>query len=1685
MSKKRKVVLKVILGLIILCTALALINTYKWIVSGEQKVVISMAKNLYTNSDVYLNVMAYKTNGTELEAKTEVKLLDSKNKKVKGVETSKEGNTFLIRIPDVEAGNYTLEFHVSSKEGKDVIQKDIYLSKGHSENVTISFDKGIYKPGDTVNFRALLTQKESDIPLAKDVNVSIYDGNDNRVYNENVKTSDYGIMSGSFHLASEVNSGFYKLKVSTNASETIKEFIVNPYVVPKYEVTITTDKEKYLVGEMPKITFAANYFFGEVAPDTKLNVYINGEKRRETVTGSDGKSEYSFQVTNPGTYQIHVEAVDASNYYAEADKRFSVGTDLFEIELLPEFGTLAMGTRNDIYVFTKNADGSGLKTYLTVTSGNYTRQVATDNNGIGKFSIDIDNANASQKTFRILAEDMDGNHVNKNITLNVVKRTLLLSTDKPKYTQGDEINLRTLSLVDNTREIYFFKNDKLIKVLSTDSDETSVNLGDTYGLIDIYVHSQNSNSSSYYDYDYYNYSYRKNSSINSDNSYHRTIFIKPEKELQISIDTNQQEYKPGENIHIAFDATNENGTNVEAALLVSMLDNAVLNLAGNDLTIDNIKLALQDISFDDELDAATLYSCIVDDISEEAMVGLLLKQGVRSMQLDKNTYTGYDNEERAKGFSVFFYCMFAILALIYSLVRFKAVRNLFRQITTYLVFVIVTYVILYSLLDYYTRFYEEEWLLLITMIVGAIVYIVGLSKLYPYTKRTTTSIMIMFLLWFACYWMIEELYLEGMLILTLLAALVLVVVIVAKIVNSRRKKKGIVADFGKKELIYIGWMLIACIPSLAIGFIMDKLFFIGHSYSYINYMSRYPYDRYWRVESHTSITLPIAIIALYVINYFLNVRRMNQTEEQNEEVAGEETEESIASVVIGVIIGMTLMGLFLGLLFSFSQDTITGGGQAISDFNYSDSIGIQSDRSGASKAFGSSSRGGFSNFLDFSTSKKENTAPAPVVERDVVVETAPNDTQEASEEQVRNIFLESMCFIPELIASNGKASLDLRLADNITTWTIQTVGNTKDGRIGFGTKDDVKVFKEFFVDFELPKNLVTSDKVSIPVTVYNYTDEMQNVTLTVKEDSFFTLNGSHNLTLAVEPQGLKMTYVPLTINTSGTFKLRVEAKGNTYTDIVEKELTIMPKGYKVEKVVSNGSLDRDISEDILLLDNMIENTAKVKVKIYASLMAQAIEGMENIFRMPTGCFEQVSSSLYPNILALKYMEDNKTADEAIKKKALEYISSGYQKILAYEVRGERGGYSLYGDSPAETVLTAYGLMELTDLSKVYPVDEKVLEKMNTYLYGKQEVGGSFEITGGHMGGLSSREKLAQHAYIIWALSESNPKDSRLTKSVEYLKEKLEDVNDNYTLALIANVFANVGDKEAGNVVKTLINNIQINENSAYITSNIQDYYGTRYNYQTIQTVALTSMALSKTSSNQSTNQLLVNYLISTKDPYGTWHSTQATILALKALNEFNEKNKLDNQTVLVKLNSDERKVEIKDNALDLYEFMFENVAKENKLSIDIERSSAYYEVVEEYYIPYEDVKMSSGNNIKITVTCPNHLRVNERLDAKVRVENNSGSAIANGMVTISIPQGFVVEEDSLMKLLNQGTIEKYEMNYNDVGIYLRDFDSYADLNVSFRASYPVEITGFAVRAYDYYNPTIEGYSAPMEIRVVE
>jgi len=1664
--------------LMILFLFLFIRNIYLLNVTGHQKVELIVSTQNNSNSKLYFSTIVRNNHTSEVvdNPKVTATLLDLDSHKVHGSKFVKNDDEMYIEVPDVEPGNYKLKLDVSSKAGKDTLYKDIAISKDESKNVIISFDKGIYKPGDEVNFRALIVNSNSHTPIEEDVNISIYDGNDNRVYNEDVKTSEYGIVSGKFKLGTEVNSGIYSLKLTLGNFTKVENFKVNPYVLPKYEIKIQNDKEIYLSRDKAIITVDANYFFGEPVKNANVNLYINNQYIKSTNTDENGIATFEYNVNKKGIYDVKVEAIDSSNYYVDASSSFVASDDKYIVNLYPEFGKVIKNEKNNFYVTINDVYGNPVKAYINVFTENYKKQIVTDDYGIGTFSLDIENDDVS--VIDLTIETALGENLHEVFDFNANDaQAIYVKTDKLKYENGEKIKLEIIGNIEKEEIVCFYKGDKLIKTVKTNTNEIEVELGDTYGLIDIYTNTE-SNKRVYY---YSNGKYKKVA----------TIFLAPKNSLDIRITTNRDEYKPGDNIDIFFDLKDKDGKGVDAALLVSMLDNSVLNLAYNDLSIDDIKLALEDIKLSDDTDLASLYSAIMNETNEYVLRTLLIKQNAdKIFESYKLIRTTYDEEKYTNSYRLYI-VLFIIILCTYLFIRFKKIRNYILSLPSFIIFTVAfttfLYLFVWRIMNVSWN-YEYDFTVNLTLLIISTIVSYYLNKKTFWKKisdfnKVTIVYIVLYLLLLILFNLNEIKYkydIEPWNIINGLCLFAIIFIAITLILNYRLKKDKIVSDKIKncilkinKGLKYFG-LTILSVVILIIGIWLYMVI--------VNAIFSYDFKDFMEL---------LLVLLVPFMAYFIPLKLIE--EEFKSINSNKETKEVTIHLSFGtivVIIGVGIIILFLIsigiMIYNNATGSVGSAMDSMSTSSYYDSMDSVSKSSNSTRYPASIDAGAtpisaspdISNLFDlpsFETKSKDDNYNSDITS---IVDSSSNT------EHIRSVFLESMCFIPELIAKDGKANLNIDLSDNITTWTIQTVANTKDGIISSGKKDNVKVFKDFFVDFELPNNLVVGDLVNVPITCYNYTDDVLNVHFRVIDNDWFTVTENQDVRITLNPKETRLIYAPMIINKDGENIYRVESSSDNYSDIVEKKVLVYPKGYKIEKIVSNGVLDRDINEDILVLEDYIENTAKANVKIYPNYISQTIEGIESVFRMPTGCFEQVSSSLYPDIVALKYLKNNKIEDANLTKRALDYINVGYQKLLTYEVNSEKGGFSLYGKSPAETALTAFGLMEFKELSEVYNIDENLIPRIVSYLYSMQNSDGSFKIEGYHTGYIGSYNNLGLNAYIVWALSEIDNKDSRLKKSITYLENQYSASNSTYTKALIANALINCNSSKANIVLEEIINNIQSDEKYSYISSSGYDYYGSYGRNLNVSTTALVSIACSKAKKYQDTNSKLIEYIISSKDFNGNWYSTQSTIWAFKAINEYSLKNELPSQKIKISLAGQTKEIEIKDTALDYYEVEFNNLQKENKLNIDIEDGEANYLVTTSYYIPYENVNLDDAK-IEVKTSYKDNIDTNEVLEANIKVANLNDKEIYNGMVIVDIPQGFVVDESSLQKLVSNNLIEKYEMNYRTINLYIRNFEvnNVLDLNVLFRASYPVRITGLSVKAYDYYNPEVYGVALPRLIVV--
>lgn len=715
------------------------------------------------------------------------------------------------------------------------------------------------------------------------------------------------------------------------------------------------------------------------------------------------------------------------------------------------------------------------------------------------------------------------------------------------------------------------------------------------------------------------------------------------------------------------------------------------------------------------------------------------------------------------------------------------------------------------------------------------------------------------------------------------------------------------------------------------------------------------------------------------------------------------------------------------------------------------------------------------------------------------VETAEADKAGGGETgpHIREYFPETLYTNPAILTDEqGKASIQLTMADSITTWRLTSMASSLTGTLGSGTSA-ITVFQDFFVDIDLPVTLTQNDQVSIPIAIYNYLPGTQDVRLKLTEESWFELVSDIPEKIVTLNSGqVDVVYFTLKVKEIGWHKLTVHAYGSEMSDAIARQIEVLPDGERME-LTWNGRLSGDVEQTVTIPQEALDQASKIIVKVYPGIFSQIVEGLDAILRMPSGCFEQTSSTTYPNVLVLDYMKQVGQITPEIQMKAESYINTGYQRLLSYEVQG--GGFEWFGNAPAHKILTAYGLMEFYDMAQVHDVDPNVISRTQQWLASQQEQDGSWKPTQDYLDVVAAKftdDVMRNTAYIAWGLLASQYRGEAVAKAITYIQDNLDDIKDTYTLALAANALV-LHDPEDAAVVKileTLLNKQKEEDGKVWWEADSSTPTNASGISANIETSALAALAFMQAEKYHDTVSKILTYLIESKDAYGTWHSTQATILAMKAL-LLSMKNatggtdaevavllngKLVEEFALTPENSD---------VMRLFDLQDATEKGENRVQLQFGgEGSALYQIVGRFYLSWRKKPTKGSEPMSIAVSYDkSELVKDDVLTAHVVVKNNRPARANMIIVDLGLPPGFDVLTGDLAELVDDGTISKFSVTGRQIIVYLEYVDQKQPVEFSYRlqAKFPVKAKTPASTVYEYYNPDVKDEALPQEITVKE
>lgn len=727
-------------------------------------------------------------------------------------------------------------------------------------------------------------------------------------------------------------------------------------------------------------------------------------------------------------------------------------------------------------------------------------------------------------------------------------------------------------------------------------------------------------------------------------------------------------------------------------------------------------------------------------------------------------------------------------------------------------------------------------------------------------------------------------------------------------------------------------------------------------------------------------------------------------------------------------------------------------------------------------------------------------APAPAsVQGDAAAETTATRGEQESP-RLRQYFPETLYWMPELETDEqGHAQIELPLADSITTWRVSVVASDEDGNLGSG-QGSLRVFQEFFVEPDLPRFLTVGDEIDIPVALYNYLDTPQTIELTVKRAPWFELRGDAVQHVELAPNEVRAAYVPIRVLEFGNHDFEVTAIGSEASDAILRTVEVVPNG-RAQASVINGQLEDLQSFTVSVPRSTIPGTGRVSVKLYPGIVSQAIDGLAGMLRQPYGCFEQTSSINYPNVLVLDYLRATNQQSPDIELRAEYYINAGYQRLLTFEVPGTPGGFSLFGGPPPETMLTAYGLMQFADMSRVRYVDPALLDRTAQFLIDRQQASGGWDPLGMSVSVAGTDENtgdLAATAYIVWALADAGyGDDPAVANGLKFIRENMEASNtDSYVLAMAANAFAAAGEPVDEYLDELASRAINDQNNSVRFASTATTWLRAYGPTVDLETTAMVAMAFLRAGRHFDLAEQSIRFITDQRTAIGSYGTTQTTVMALKALLMAAQVGgEGGDATVTISLNGErEQTIKIDDSNSDVVQqITFDDIGSEpSDLLITMEGNRAIqYQISTEYYQPWPGPTSTPSTppapqGVRIDVAYDRtELSVNDIVRVDAEVELLSEGVAGTLIVDLGIPPGFTPLTTDLDDLVEKEVIERYELTGRQIIFYLANVPSGQVYQLSYRlqARFPIRAQTPASTVYDYYTPEQRATEPPQRIVV--
>lgn len=658
----------------------------------------------------------------------------------------------------------------------------------------------------------------------------------------------------------------------------------------------------------------------------------------------------------------------------------------------------------------------------------------------------------------------------------------------------------------------------------------------------------------------------------------------------------------------------------------------------------------------------------------------------------------------------------------------------------------------------------------------------------------------------------------------------------------------------------------------------------------------------------------------------------------------------------------------------------------------------------------------------------------------------------------------------------GMGNFEYYNSDDNTSFKIVAEGISYKGDVG-RNHAIYNVSEAFQTDIKMPIYATVGDQVLLPLRVKNTTNKEMNLTATLNLPSQLSTE-TKSYDFSFQPNESKVYYLPIeALQIGQKLPIEISLKGENYQNEIIHTIDIYANGFPVNIDISGTKSNNQIFE----IKDMIPNTMQSGFKIYFNPFTSITDGLQSMLREPSGCFEQVSSSNYPNIMALQLLSQTNTIDENFKSKALEFLKKGYQKLKNYESKDS--GFEWYGGNPGHEALTAYGLLQFNEMKQFIDIDKSLVDRSIKWLYSRKDNDGGFKLHQGKYG-FSSIKNVVNNAYITYVLSEIGENNNQKENEAVY-NEAIKS-RDLYRVVLCALTSFNTGNKSRYRELNDIFRN-KVKESGFKGITAEQTIVSNWGNSLNIELVSLYALSLMK--ENKITRDIdeALNFIQSSKSSYG-FGSTQATALALKAITNYTlitKATKIDSN-VSVQMNQQAINCNQKDANGNVNISKLDGIKQgNNTFAIQIVNNESIPYL---FSLQYQTTLPINSKECVIDISTQllqSKINLSQTSRLEIMITNKVNEVVSNPIARIGIPGGTTIEPWQLKELIEKEKVDYYEIFGNELVLYFRHLgpNETRQINVDLKAIIAGNYTGVASSAYLYYNNENKNWKKGISIEI--